>query len=142
MCIMIIFWTWSWWAEKNNTFSYNSGCLAVIIRLLFNPSDGLWLWHRRKRFVTVVYFKMVPQRNNRVKVSAVLSAGNLESRCLEEKKIYYTPTARMEIWADVRKNETDINILQLLWVVNTGNKQTDPHPLTLLLPQYLKIIYF
>ena len=47
---------------------YNSVCLAVTIRLLFNPYDALW--HRRKRFVIIVYFKMAPQGDNRVKVSA------------------------------------------------------------------------
>ena len=44
--------------KMSKTFSYNFGCLAVIIRLLFNPLDALWLWHRIKRFVIVVYFKI------------------------------------------------------------------------------------
>ena len=32
--------------------------MAVVIRLLFNPPDALWLWHERKTFIIVVYFKM------------------------------------------------------------------------------------
>ena len=58
----------------NKTLSYNSDCLAVVTRLLFNALDALWLWHWRKRFVIVVYFKMTPQRDNRVRISALLRA--------------------------------------------------------------------
>ena len=65
-------------AEKkmNKTFSYKSGCLAVIIRLLFTRTDALWQWHQRKRIVILVYCKMAQQRENRVKVSALLRAGH------------------------------------------------------------------
>ena len=66
--------------KLNKTLNYNSGYLAVIIRFLFNPPDALWLWHRRKRFVIVVYFKKAPQRDNRVKVSAFLRAGHKPCR--------------------------------------------------------------
>ena len=59
----------------NKTFSYNSGCLAVFIRFFLKSPDALWLWHRRKRFVIVVFFKMAPQRDNQVKVSALFCAG-------------------------------------------------------------------
>ena len=48
------------WAEKK-TFSYNSGSLANIIRLLFNTHDALW--HQRLKFVIHVHFKMAPQRD-------------------------------------------------------------------------------
>ena len=78
------------WANKNlnKTFNYTCGSLAVIIRLLFNARDALWLWHRRKRFVIVVYFKMTRQRDNRVKVSALLRKGHKVSewnlaRCIK-----------------------------------------------------------
>ena len=54
-------------------------CLAVIIRLLFNAPDALWLWHRIKRFVIVVYFKMAPQRDNWVKFSALYRVGHKAS---------------------------------------------------------------
>ena len=37
----------------NKIFGYHSDCLAVIILLLFNLPDALWLWHRRKKFVIV-----------------------------------------------------------------------------------------
>ena len=47
----------------NKTFSYNSGCAVVIIRLLFNPHDVLWLWQRGKSFVIVVYFKMAERQS-------------------------------------------------------------------------------
>ena len=57
----------------NKTSSYNSGCLAVINWVLFNPPDALWLWYRRKRFVIAVYFQLAPQRDNREKVSALLA---------------------------------------------------------------------
>ena len=62
--------------KLNKSFSCNSCCLAVIIRLLFNPHDALWLWHRRKWFVIVAYFKMASQRDSRVKVYALLRAGH------------------------------------------------------------------
>ena len=57
--------------KREQNFSYILGYWAVIIRLLCNPLDALWLWHRRKRFVIVVYFKMAPQRDNRVKAFAL-----------------------------------------------------------------------
>ena len=60
--------------KLTRTFSYNSGSLAVIIRFLSDPLDALWLCHRRKRFLVVVYFKLAPQRGNQVKVSALLRA--------------------------------------------------------------------
>ena len=65
------------WAEKkmNKTSTYNSGCLAVIIRLLFNQPNALWLWRRRKRFVIVMHIEMSRQRDTRVKLYALLRAG-------------------------------------------------------------------
>ena len=55
--------------QKNlkKTLSYHSDYLAVIVRLLLNSLYALWLWHRRKRFVVVMYFKMEPQRDNQWK---------------------------------------------------------------------------
>ena len=38
------------WKKSNKTFSYYSGCLAVIIKLLFNSLEALRLWHWRKKF--------------------------------------------------------------------------------------------
>ena len=50
--------------KMNKTFSYNFGCLAIIIRLLFNPLNALWLWYRRKKFVIFVYFKMAERQSS------------------------------------------------------------------------------
>ena len=68
-CVLIWIYDWQkyslfllfyWVGRKkwNNNFSYNSGCLVVIMQLLFHPPDVLWLWHRRKKFIIVVYLKM------------------------------------------------------------------------------------
>ena len=48
------------WAKKNlnKIFTYDSDYVTVIIRILFNLLDALWLWHWGKKFVIVVYFKM------------------------------------------------------------------------------------
>ena len=66
--------------KLNKIFTYNSGCLAVIIRLLFNSPGALQLQNRRKGFVIVVSFKRTPQRDNRVKVSALFRAGHKVSK--------------------------------------------------------------
>ena len=66
--------------KMEQNFSYNSGCLVVIIRLLFNsPNACSVMWHQRKRYVIVMYFKMAPQRDNWIKVSALLRAGHKAS---------------------------------------------------------------
>ena len=67
---------WSYIGRKklNTIFIYNFDRSAVIIRLLYIPLDALWLWHWRKRFLIVAYFKMAPQSYSRVKFSALLRA--------------------------------------------------------------------
>ena len=102
------------------TLSYNSGCLAVIIRLLFYPTDALWLWHRRKRCVIAVYFKMAPQRDNRVKVFVFFFVRDTKwvrsqtlSRCLAQ------PSSRSRSAWIMMKLSTDVQAVfeRLLWIV-------------------------
>ena len=77
----ILYTGWVYNCDKNKpNFCHNSGYLAVIIRLLFNIHDALWLWHQRKGLFIVVYFKMTPHRDSRVKVSALLRAEHKVSR--------------------------------------------------------------
>ena len=101
------------------TFSYNSGCLAVIFRLLFNAPDAQWLWNQRKRFVIVVYFKMALQRENRLKVSALLRGRpkvseivNLVGVCLT---IDYAIKKRMDDGKGVNRRAGSVE--RLLWIV-------------------------
>ena len=58
----------------NKTFSYNSNYLAVNIRLLFNPRSVTVTSKKKTSFV--VYFKMAPQRYNRMNASALLREGH------------------------------------------------------------------
>ena len=85
----------------------NFSCLAVTIRLLFNPPDALWLWHWRKGFVIVVHFKMTPQRDNRLKVSALLRAWNDVSEVANLVGFAQSSTRSRSAWT-VAKVSTDV----------------------------------
>ena len=101
------------WAETiEQIFSYNSGCLVVIIRLLFNHSDALWLWHQRKRFVDVVYFKMALQRENRVKVTSSCGKRVSEVANLVRESRTRRAWARAKVSTDVQTV-----IERLLWIL-------------------------
>ena len=93
--------------KLNKTFSCNSGYLAVIIRILFNPHNILWVWHRREKFV-IVYFKMTPQRDNRVKGSAVLRAGHKLSEVTNPVGLAQPCTRSSSAWTMSKVSSTDV----------------------------------
>ena len=62
--------------KMNKSLRYNSGCLPVIIRLCLTHSMLCDCYIKEKKVAIVVYLKMIPQRDNSVKVSALLRAGH------------------------------------------------------------------
>ena len=81
--------------KKWTKLIYYYGYLAVSIRFSYNPFNPLWLWHRIKRYVFVVYFKMTPQRDKWVKVSALLRAGHKVSDVANAK----SSTRSRSVWS-------------------------------------------
>ena len=72
--------------KLNKTFSYNYGCLAVII------------W-----FIIVVYFKMAMERGNRVKASVLLRTGHKVSEVANLVSVSRTTSTRSRsAWARVK----------------------------------------
>ena len=76
--ILVVFQLLSGFCLKHFLFQQLLQSSTMLVNLwkivTVDPHNYLWLLHRRKRFVIVVYFKMAPQGDNRVKVSALLHA--------------------------------------------------------------------
>ena len=75
---------------------------------LLNPPNALWLWHRRKKIVSVVYFKMASKRDNRVKVSALLRAGHKWVRSQTFVRCFAQPSTRSRSAWTMAKVSTDV----------------------------------
>ena len=108
--------------KLNKAFSYNSGCLAFIIRLWFNPPDALWLWHWKKGVLLLCISKCIRRETTEwkflpffVRDTKWVTSQTL-SGCLAQ------PSTRSRSAWTVAKVSTDMQAVveRLLWIVTAG----------------------
>ena len=79
----------------------------LFIQISFNPPDALWLW-QRKMFAIVMYFIIAPQRDNQVRVSALLRVGQKMSETTNLVSLAHPSTWSISTWT-MAKVSTDVH---------------------------------
>ena len=116
--------------KLNKTFSYNSGCLAVIIRLLFNSHDGLRLWHRRKCSLLLCISKCLRRETTESKFLYFFVRDTKWVRSQTLSRCLVQPSTRSRSGWTMAKELTDVQAVveRLLWIVTACGMSIEAVP--------------